>query len=55
LAKDRTSPEASAAAFGNVTPENAERIVQEHLIGGRIATDLPFAKNPLYLRDAEIS
>jgi (2Fe-2S) ferredoxin len=47
LAKDRTSPEAS--------PENAERILQEHLIGGRVVSDLSFAKNPLYMRDAEIS
>jgi 2-polyprenyl-3-methyl-5-hydroxy-6-metoxy-1,4-benzoquinol methylase len=30
-----------------VTPENAERIIQEHLIGGRVVEDLCFAKNPL--------
>ena len=31
----------------NVTPANAERIIQEHVIGGRIVEDLCFAKNPL--------
>jgi (2Fe-2S) ferredoxin len=35
------------AWYANVTPENAERIVQEHLIGGKIVEDLCFAKNPL--------
>jgi (2Fe-2S) ferredoxin len=33
--------------YRNVTPENAERIIQEHLIGGRIVTDLLFATNRL--------
>lgn len=35
------------AWYRNVTPENAERIIQEHLIKGRIVKDLCFARNPL--------
>ena len=31
----------------DVTPENAERIIQEHLIGGRVVEELCFARNPL--------
>ena len=35
------------AWYRNVTPDNAERIIQEHLIGGQIVEDLCFARNPL--------
>jgi (2Fe-2S) ferredoxin len=35
------------AWYRNVTPENAERIIQEHLVGGRIVEDLCFARNAL--------
>ncbi len=33
--------------YQRVTPENAERIIQEHLIGGKVVQDLCFARNPL--------
>jgi (2Fe-2S) ferredoxin len=35
------------AWYQHVTPENAERIIQEHLIGGTVVEDLCFARNPL--------
>ena len=33
--------------YRHVTPENAERIIQEHLIGGHVVDDLVFASNRL--------
>ena len=33
--------------YQNVTPAHAERILQEHLIGGRVVEDLLFARNAL--------
>lgn len=33
--------------YRNVTPSNAERIIQEHLIGGCVVEDLCFARNAL--------
>ena len=33
--------------YRHVTPDAAERIIQEHLIGGRVVEDLCFARNPI--------
>ena len=35
------------AWYHKVTPDNADRIIDEHLVNGRIVEDLCFAKNPL--------
>ena len=35
------------AWYRDVTPANAERIIQEHVVGGRIVEDLCFARNAL--------
>jgi (2Fe-2S) ferredoxin len=44
------------AWYRGVTPANAERILQEHIVGGRVVDDLCFARNPLAppARDTEI-
>jgi (2Fe-2S) ferredoxin len=39
--------------YQNVTPENAERILQEHVIGGKVVDDLVFARNPMFADDTE--
>ena len=33
--------------YRHLTPENIERVLQEHIIGGRIVDDLCFARNAL--------
>lgn len=33
--------------YRNLTPDNIERVIQEHIINGRVVEDLCFAKNPL--------
>jgi (2Fe-2S) ferredoxin len=33
--------------YRNLTPDNIERVIQEHIINGRVVEDLCFAQNPL--------
>ena len=40
--------------YRGVTPENAERILQEHIIGGREVSDLCFARNPLSVQTGSL-
>ena len=35
--------------YRDVTPEHAERIIQEHILGGRVVESLRIAENPLFL------
>ena len=35
------------AWYQHVTPENAERIIQQHLVGGKVVEDICFARNSL--------
>lgn len=39
--------------YRNLTPENIERVLQEHVIGGRPVEDLCFAKNPFTVTKGE--
>ena len=41
------------AWYRGVTPANAERIIQEHVIGGRVVDELCFARNPLFAPSSE--
>jgi (2Fe-2S) ferredoxin len=36
------------AWYRNASPRNLDRIIDEHLVGGRVVGDLCFARGPLY-------